>query len=67
MSNFTKPFFILFLISFNLNSENLLDIYNEALKNDPTFKAAEYSYLADKELVVQGRALNLTQLGILVP
>ena len=64
MSNFTKPFFILFLISFNLNSENLLDIYNEALKNDPTFKAAEYSYLADKELVVQGRASLLPSLTL---
>ena len=43
MNKFTKPLFILFLISFNLNSENLLDIYNEALKNDPTFKAASAS------------------------
>jgi len=64
MNNFTKPLFILFLISFNLNSENLLDIYNEALKNDPTFKAAEYSYLADKELVVQGRAALLPSLTL---
>ena len=64
MNNFTKPLFILFLISFNLNSENLLDIYNEALKNDPTFKAAEYSYLADKELVVQGRASLLPSLTL---
>jgi outer membrane protein len=64
MNNFPKPLFILFLISFNLNSENLLDIYNEALKNDPTFKAAEYSYLADKELVVQGRAALLPSLTL---
>jgi outer membrane protein len=64
MNNFTNPLFILFLISFNLNSENLLDIYNEALKNDPTFKAAEYSYLADKELVVQGRAALLPSLTL---
>ena len=64
MNNFTKPLVILFLISFNLNSENLLDIYNEALKNDPTFKAAEYSYLADKELVVQGRAALLPSLTL---
>ena len=55
---------MLFLISFNLNSENLLDIYNEALKNDPTFKSAEYSYLADKELVVQGRAALLPSLTL---
>ena len=37
---------------------------NEALKNDPTFKAAEYSYLADKELVVQGRAALLPSLTL---
>ena len=64
MNNFTKPLLILFLISLNLNSENLLDIYNEALKNDPTFKSAEYSYLADKELVVQGRAALLPSLTL---
>ena len=64
MNNYTKPIFVLFLISFNLNSENLLDIYNEALKNDPTFKSAEYSYLADKELVVQGRAALLPSLTL---
>jgi outer membrane protein len=64
MFNYTKPIFVLFLISFNLNSENLLDIYNEALKNDPTFKSAEYSYLADKELVVQGRAALLPSLTL---
>jgi outer membrane protein len=64
MNKFTKPLFIISLISFNLNSENLLDIYNEALKNDPTYKSAEYSYLADKELVVQGRAALLPSLTL---
>ena len=44
------------LISPIASSENILDIYNEALENDPTYRAAEYSYLADKEIVVQGRA-----------
>ena len=37
-------------------SENLLDIYNEALENDPQYRSAEYSLLAGKEFVVQGRA-----------
>ena len=45
-------------------AESLLDIYNEALDNDPTFKAAEYSYLADKELKVQGRAALLPSLTL---
>ena len=51
----SKTLFVL-LVSSHLSSENLLDIYNEALENDPTFRSAEYSYLADKEIVVQGRA-----------
>ena len=49
----------IFLISFfsiHLISESILEIYEEALENDPTFKAAEYSYLSDKQIVVQGRA-----------
>ena len=45
-------------------SENILDIYNEALENDPTYRAAEYSYLADKEIVVQGRAGLLPSVSI---
>ena len=35
-----------------LASENLLDIYNEALDNDPQYKSSEYSLLAGKEFVV---------------
>ena len=41
MNNFKKQLFLVFLMSFGLQSENLLEIYNEALENDPTFKAAE--------------------------
>ena len=64
MNNFKKQLFLVFLLSFGLQSENLLEIYNEALENDPTFKAAEYSYLADKEIVVQGRAALLPSLTL---
>jgi len=46
------------------SAENILDIYNEALENDPTYKAAEYSYLADKEIKVQGRAALLPSVSI---
>ena len=48
----------------DISSESLLDIYNEALENDPTYKAAEYSYLADKELKVQGRAALLPSITL---
>ena len=64
MNNFKKQLFLVFLVSFSLQSENLLEIYNEALENDPTFKAAEYSYLADKQIVVQGRAALLPSLTL---
>ena len=63
MKIYTK-LFIALLITGNVASESLLDIYNEALDNDPTFKAAEYSYLADKELKVQGRAALLPSLTL---
>ncbi len=63
MKIYTK-LFIFLLITGNVSSESLLDIYNEALVNDPTFKAAEYSYLADKELKVQGRAALLPSLTL---
>ena len=59
----TRLYLALF-ISLNISSESLLDIYNEALENDPTFKAAEYSYLADKELKVQGRAALLPSITL---
>jgi len=59
----SKLLFVL-LLSSHLTSENLLDIYNEALENDPTFKSAEYSYLADKEIVVQGRAALLPSITL---
>ena len=64
MNKISKSLFILVFSTSSLLAENLLDIYNEALKNDPTFKAAEYSYLADKELVVQGRAALLPSLTL---
>ena len=60
---YSKLLLIIFSCGY-LSSENLLDIYNEALKNDPTFRAAEYSYLADKEIVVQGRAALLPSITL---
>ena len=36
-----KGIFI-FVFSVNLTANSLLDIYNEALENDPQFKAAEF-------------------------
>ena len=63
-SKYKSRLFLIILLSGHLTAENLLDIYNEALENDPTFKAAEYSYLADKEIVVQGRAALLPSITL---
>ena len=51
-----KNLVLISFISLPLASENLLDIYNEALDNDPQYKSSEYSLLAGKEFAVQGRA-----------
>ena len=63
-SKYKIKLFLIILLSGHLTAENLLDVYNEALENDPTFKAAEYSYLADKEIVVQGRAALLPSITL---
>ena len=55
---------LIFFISMSVNSENILEIYNEALENDPTYRAAEYSYLADKQILVQGRAALLPSITL---
>ena len=47
---------LLFLFSTHAVSDSLLDIYNDALENDPQYKSAEFSYLSGKEIKVQGRA-----------
>ena len=62
--NFYKKFLVILVSSSYLSSENILEIYNEALENDPAYKAAEYSYLADKAIVVQGRAALLPSITL---
>ena len=62
--NFCIILLIVILSCSYLSAENILEIYNEALENDPTYKSAEYSYLADKEIVVQGRAALLPSITL---
>ena len=62
--NFYKKFLVILISCSPLSSENILEIYNEALENDPTYKSAEYSYLADKQIVVQGRAALLPSITL---
>ena len=57
-------FLFTIICSLTLHSEDILQIYNEALENDPTYKSAEYSYLADKQIVVQGRAALLPSITL---
>ena len=55
---------ILFIFSGYAFPDSLLDIYNDALENDPLFKSSEFSYLAGKEIKVQGRASLLPNVTI---
>jgi len=55
---------ILLCFSINTGADSLLDIYNDALENDPQYKSAEFSYLSGKEIKVQGRAALLPNISI---
>ena len=61
-STFLIPLFAFF--SIYASSDSLLDIYNDALENDPQFKSAEFSYLSGKEIKVQGRASLLPSITL---
>ncbi len=50
---------LILFVSGNVASDSLLDIYNDALENDPQYRSAEFSYLSGKEIKVQGRAALL--------
>ena len=54
----------LLALSINTAADSLLDIYNDALENDPQYKSAEFSYLSGKEIKVQGRAALLPNITI---
>ena len=61
--------FIVFSLSLSffstfLKAENLEEVYELALKNDPLLKAAEASYRAGKENKVQGRSGLLPNLSV---
>ena len=55
---------ILVIFSAPIKAENLADVYELALKNDPLLKAAEASYRAGKENRVQGIAGLLPTLSV---
>ena len=61
-----SKFLIVLTAFFSISSsaDSLLDIYNDALENDPQFKSAEYSYLSGKEIKVQGRASLLPSITL---
>ena len=56
--------FSLIAISSPLRTENLADVYELALKNDPLLKAAEATYRAGKENRTQGIAGLLPTLSV---
>ena len=64
--NMNKKILVTSLLALSINSgaDSLLDIYNDALENDPQYKSAEFSYLSGKEIKVQGRAGLLPNISI---
>ena len=52
------------LFSVSVFSENLEDIYELALSNDPLIKSAEATYRSGQEYKVQGRAGLLPNLSV---
>ena len=55
---------ILICFGVKASADSLLDIYSDALENDPQYKSAEFSYLSGKEIKVQGRAGLLPNISI---
>ena len=51
-------------ISPMLHATDLMDVYRQSLDNDPTFKAAYSTYMAQREMVPQAWATLLPQLTI---
>ena len=47
-----------------LHAADLMDVYRQALENDPTFKAAYSTFMANSESIPQARAALLPQLGL---
>lgn len=54
----------LLCVSSLAQSADLMDIYHQALENDPTFKAAYNTYLAQAEAIPQAEAALLPQIGV---
>ena len=63
-----KKILVIPILAFSIHStaDSLLDIYNDALENDPQYKSAEFSYLSGKEIKVQGRAGLLPNISCLL-
>jgi outer membrane protein len=61
-----KNILVISLLALSINSagDSLLDIYNDALENDPQYRSAKFSYLSGKEIKVQGRAALLPSITI---
>lgn len=58
------PFLYLCGVSYQVFSVDLMDVYHQALDNDPQFKAAYSTFLAKSEALPQAWAQLLPQLGI---
>lgn len=55
---------VMALISSALHATDLMDVYRQSLENDPTFKAAYSTYMAQSEAVPQAWSALLPQIGL---
>ncbi len=60
-----QAFGLLFFCFFqSIFASDLLDVYYQALSNDPTFKAAYSTFMANSEIIAQAQAALLPQLSV---
>ncbi|RUQ91604.1 hypothetical protein ELY11_05565 [Legionella septentrionalis] len=56
-------FFLLLAFTGPVKATDLMDVYRHALENDPTFKSAYSTFMANSEVLPQAQAALLPQLG----
>ncbi|QDP73167.1 TolC family outer membrane protein [Legionella israelensis] len=60
----TLHYCLIFLMASAANATDLMDIYQQALENDPIFKEAYATYMSSKEAIPQARAALYPQVTV---
>lgn len=59
---FNSYFLIIFLFCLKAHGADLMDVYRQALESDPTYKAAQTTFLSNAENIAEAKAALLPQL-----